>query len=171
MHQLNVTREIDASPDQVWGLLDNFADTWIYHPIVAQSESLGGQKTGLGAKRRCTMYDGKQVEECITRYAPEERSYEVTVTDAGRLPLDEMVLSITVYEGAEGHARVEMVGHMQPKYGPVGWLMAKLMMKRQFEKLLAQLIEGMEAHLKTGRVVEEGGRLGTPASRTRVKMA
>ena len=41
----------------------------------------------------------------------------------------------------------------QPKFGPVGWLMAKVMMEREFGRRLGLLIEGIEEHVRTGQPV------------------
>jgi hypothetical protein len=40
-----------------------------------------------------------------------------------------------------------------PKFGPVGWLMGKTVMKAQFRKTLGSVIHGLETHMRTGAVV------------------
>ncbi len=68
MHTFRVTRDLDHSATAVWELLANFADTYVYHPVVAFSESVNGQRTGLGAQRRCDLYSGGSVQERIVAY-------------------------------------------------------------------------------------------------------
>jgi len=42
-----------------------------------------------------------------------------------------------------------------PRFGPVGWLMAVMMMKPKFRHILGKVIDGLEVHVQTGEVVGE----------------
>ena len=48
---------------------------------------------------------------------------------------------------------VTVVGRFISKFGPLGWLMGNLMMKSMIRKTILKVITGMEAHIKTGKVV------------------
>ncbi len=41
----------------------------------------------------------------------------------------------------------------------MGWLMAKLMMEGQFKKNLSNVLQGLDDHIRTGKVVGKNGEL------------
>jgi hypothetical protein len=45
----------------------------------------------------------------------------------------------------------------QPKYGPLGWLMAQMIMKKQFANTLNRVLEGLDTHLQTGKIIGKNG--------------
>ena len=159
MHSLFVQKEINAPLHRTWPLLDNFADTYVYHPIVEKSEAVNGIKKGLGARRQCTMYDGNAVQEEIVKHSEHHHRYQVRVVDHGPFPMKHMELWVEVEPRGEQRCAVTYRGGFVPKYGVLGWLMAKIMMKPMFSKMLSQLIDGVETHLRTGKVVGKGGKV------------
>ncbi len=162
MHEFEVDKEIRGSIDTIWSIIDNFSDTWVYHPIVERSACVNGTRSGLGAQRECQMYDGGTVQERITAYDATERSYTMEVVEIGPFPLNRMVVTVKAEAGRDpNHTRVTYSGGFAPKFGPMGWLMAKTMMLGQFKKMMGQLIDGLEQHALTGRVVGKDGDLET----------
>ncbi|MBX2804164.1 MAG: SRPBCC family protein [Myxococcales bacterium] len=160
MHTFRVTKDIDHAATRVWPLLANFADTYVYHPVVEHSESVNGKRTGLGAQRRCDLYSGGSVQERIVAFREEDMRYRVEVVDHGPFPMEHMEVEIHVEPLPGDKSRVTYAGSFRPKYGPLGWLMAKTMMASQFDKLMGQLIDGVDQHLTTGRLVQRDGALG-----------
>lgn len=160
MHAFEVNKVIDGEVDAVWELVDRFADTWVYHPIVERSEALNGVDRGLGAERQCDLYGGGSVQERVVAHDASNRTYTVEVFDFGPMPLRQMSVTISVAPDGPNRSRVTYAGGFQPRFGAAGWVMAKVMMKGQFERMMGQLIDGIEAHLRTGREVQRGGALG-----------
>lgn len=157
MHEFEVSKEIKGSIEDVWRVLDAFSDTWVHHPVVEKSHSTNGKKGGLGARRQCVMYDGGKLEEQIVEYNPHDHSYKVEVVEMGPFPLKSMHVTITCVATGASNTRVIYKGGFDPKFGPMGWLMAKMMMVGQFEKMMGGLIDGLEKHLETGRTIGKGG--------------
>ena len=60
---------------------------------------------------------------------------------------------------SDDRTRVTFSMHFLPKFGLLGAIMARVMMKAQFRKLLSRVLEGLEVHLKTGAIVGPKGRL------------
>lgn len=150
MHEVDVTRPLEHDADAVWAVFDNFPDIATCHPVVATSESVNGQRTGVGARRRCTMQDGATVIEEIVAYDAAARTLSIRVVDHGPYPMSHMEVDVSVSPTDTG-CTVSFHSEFEPRYGPVGWLMAKTLMRGQFSKVLGQLVDGVDAHLRKGQ--------------------
>ncbi|MFN3200236.1 MAG: SRPBCC family protein [Bradymonadia bacterium] len=160
MPALTVSREMPFAAEKAWSLIDDFSNTWIYHPVVKHSQCTNGTPQGLGARRQCTMYSGGTVEEQVVRHDAEAMTTHIEVVVFGPFPLTHMGVTIEVDALAPDHCAVRYIADFTPKFGPLGWVMGHVAMKPNFKKMLTQLLAGIEAHLESGRVVEEGGTLG-----------
>lgn len=100
--------EINAAADKVWAVMGNFQDmSW--HPAVAKTEGTGGNDAG--ATRKLTLKSGGTIEEKITKYNKDGRSYgyEITAVDPKVLPVNNYSSTITVSEEG-GKSVVEWKG-------------------------------------------------------------
>jgi len=154
MHTVSVTKRIDASFEDVWSVLDDFGGIANYHPNIATSEIVAGPDTGKGATRECVFHDGGRVEEAIVSYAS-EGGYVVDFVDVGDLPLKENVVSIDADTIDDGTTSVTMTANFTPKFGPVGWVMATVMMKPRFRETFEETLEGLESYVQRRRTVGE----------------
>ena len=150
MHEVSVTREIDAPKTAIWQVLDDFGGVDKYNPGITRSGIVDGPDTGRGATRECLLNDGGRIEEEIIEYESGS-SYTVEFTDMGEFPLKENIVRISVTELDTSRTNVTMAARFTPKFGPLGWLMAKVMMKSRFEENFEGMLAGLEAHVKTGR--------------------
>lgn len=158
MHTVTATRTIDMPVATVWNAIDDVGNVYRFHPQVEHSQSINDVATGEGAKRQCDFYDGNTIREEVVESIPEQR--QVTkVFDVGPLPLKEVVGRMDLEPKDENSTGVTVNMSFVPKYGPVGWLMAKLMMNRQFRDLSEGILAGLDTHLQTG---ENVGPDGTP---------
>ena len=48
---------------------------------------------------------------------------------------------------------------VEPKVGPLGGLMAKVMMKPMLSKMFGKVLKSLEVHIRSGQKVGENGRL------------
>ena len=158
MHTAHVIKTIDVPFERAWAAIDDFGGIANFHPQVKSSPIINDIASGQGASRACHFYNGSSIKETITDYRP-ERGYTVQIIDMGSLPLKHAVGYIDAEPVGTNKTKVSFKMQFVPKFGPVGWLMAKLMMKPQFEKVLGQVIDGLGRHVQTGRVVGEKGVL------------
>lgn len=102
------TITINAPADKVWAIVANFQDmSW--HPAIAKTEGEGGNS--VGAKRKLTLASGGTIDEELTKYSAEKRSfaYEIKAVDVKVLPVNNYSSSITVSEEG-GKSVVEWKG-------------------------------------------------------------
>ena len=137
MHTVTVSRVINAPFSAVWDALDDFGRIHEFHPLVEASRITNGVPRGVDAQRECRFYNGATIRETITRHKPNE-SYRIQIVDPGPYPLREAYADVSAQDVGQGRTRVTFETNFQPKFGPVGWLMAQLMMKPQFRRACFQ---------------------------------
>ena len=152
MHLVSVNRKINKSANEVWQTLDNFRDVYKYHPHVKHSESINEVPTGIGAERTCHFEDGNKIKERIIGYE-KGKEYTVDVFDNGSFPLKKAVGRLKVVSLNNNESEVLFSMSFQPKFGPIGWIMAQMMMKNQFAKILSSVLEGLDKNLHSGEVI------------------
>jgi len=154
MHTVSVTRTIEAPLRDVWAVLDDFGGVARYNPDVETSWIVDGPDTGEGATRACRFYDGGRVEERIRDYE-RDSGYTVEFIDVGEMPLKENVVSLALEDHAEAETTVTMTATFTPKYGPLGWVMGKLLMESKFRETFENVLDGLDTHVRTGQRIGE----------------
>lgn len=157
MQTVTVRKELDHDAESVWCVLDDFGSVYKYNPGVRMSEIVGEKVTGLGAQRICHFYDGTSVKETVIRYTP-DRGYSLSLSDFS-LPLKRAAGHFTLMPLGAGKSVLSITLEFEPRFGPAGWLMAKLTMRPALKRALNGLTKGLEDHLETGRLVGEKGEL------------
>ncbi|NOR70748.1 MAG: hypothetical protein GQ532_13815 [Methylomarinum sp.] len=157
MHSVQVTREMNSDTKTIWKFLDDFGSVYKYNPGIEKSKILGSQKTGLGAKRQCYFYDGSSLKEKIIQYE-EGRSYAFDLYDFP-MPLKTATSHFELTPINSNKSKISITLKFVPKFGPIGWLMGKLLMRPMLTKALKGLTKGLDDHIRTGQVVGSKGEL------------
>lgn len=144
MHRASVSKNMQVTPEQAWDALNDFGGIHKYHPLVNTSPIINGKSSGLGAERVCNFHDGNAIKERIVDYT-ENQGYSVDIIDPGKFPLKSAVAHITITPASDHTTDINFAMEFQPKFGPIGWAMGKLIMEKQFEKILGNVVDNMEA--------------------------
>ena len=143
------TREIDATPEEVWAVLGRFMHIDEFHPAVASVDPLTTETEGVGAKRHCDFTDGTSVDEEVVSWEP-NHMYRVRMTEFS-MPLKEAFAELSVEPLGEGRARAKMAMEFQPKYGPIGWLMGQTMIKMMTRKIFDVTLRALDRQVHANR--------------------
>ncbi|MCZ6857013.1 MAG: SRPBCC family protein [Gemmatimonadetes bacterium] len=162
MHTVTVTREMDHDVSDVWKLLDEFGAIARYNPGVESAEIVSAAATGMGAQRICHFYDGTSLKETIVRYEP-GRGYSFDLSNF-ELPLKQATSHFDLARISNGRSRITVTLEFIPKFGPLGWVMGKVMMRPMLLRALRDLTRGLDDHMRTGAIVGKGGALLAPAA-------
>jgi len=160
MHTVSVSAEIQAPAEKIWQVLDDFGNIAAFNPMVESSPITNTIPTGIGAERVCHFYDGTSIREIITDYEP-GTSYKVELADFS-LPLKRAAVRLSVASLDASQSQVTMQIDFEPKFGPVGWLMATVMMKPMLKSGFAKVLQGLGEHVRTGKIVGQNGVLLDP---------
>ena len=127
MHNVTVTREMDHDVTDVWKLLDEFGAIARYNPGVESAEIVSPEATGMNAERICHFYDGTSLKETIVRYEAGQ-GYSFVLTNF-ELPLKQATSHFDLTRIRDGRTRLTVRLEFIPKFGPLGWVMGKVMMR------------------------------------------
>jgi hypothetical protein len=156
MFQVEVNHKINAPAEKVWQTIDKFGQVYTYHPLVKHSKSINDLPTGQGAERTCHFEDGNIIKERIINYE-DNKKYQVEIYDPGKFPLQKAIGTLEVRSDDKARSNVTFIMDFQPKFGPIGWLMAHMVMKKQFSKILSKVLQGLDTHIQTGQIVGKSG--------------
>ena len=155
MSHAKFTRKMNLPAKRVWEAINDHGGVYKFHPFVETSPLLSSNNSGLGAKRRCDFYDKTSVVEEVIRWE-NGKSLTVVLTE-GSMPFSRAEATLRVVSTGENSSDASIEMDYDVKYGAVGWLMNKLMIRRKMEGLFATVLEGLERHGKTGALIGQGG--------------
>jgi carbon monoxide dehydrogenase subunit G len=156
MHRVSVRRVIEAPSEDVWAVLEDFGGVASYNPGVLDSGIVAGPETGEGATRYCELDEGGRIEEKIVAYEPGE-GYEVDFTDTGDFPMAEMRAEMWVESLGDERSEVTMAADYEPKFGPLGWVLAKVMMNSKLKESFEETLEGLDEYVTSNAADGESG--------------
>jgi len=138
---------IAAPREKVWAILTDLGALDAYDPTVANAEVTSAQLSGVGASRKVDMADGRHwFSEEMTLCEPTERlAFELT---ACNFPISSLRHSYEVESVGEG-TRVSQRMEYTVKYGPLGVLMDKLVLRRQSDAGIKKFFAGLKEHAES----------------------
>lgn len=150
--QVQRTHLVHAPLAPTWTAVSEMEAVVDWHPNVARARILSDHSSGVGAARRVEFQDGNSVVETVI----EESEGEFTTIEMTELPLlDKAVVTIRMKGTSSDETEVTFSVDYRVKYGPIGWLMGMLMMKRAFKKIFGISLAGLAYHLETGKLVTD----------------
>ncbi len=141
---------IDASAEKAWGVLADFGGVSKWAPTITESRSLTEANGGVGARRTCTHVKMGQLEEVIVEWE-EGRRYSYDFTRGLPMPMRSLINDWSVESDGDG-AVVTLRQNFQTKFGPLGWLMERLVLRRMMDKEITVTLAGLKYHTETGEI-------------------
>ena len=137
---------VNASVDELWIVLSDLEALDKYDPTVKTSTIISSQRTGLNAKRKVLMRDGKNwFEEKVTEFEP-GRSLCYQLTDCS-FPIEGLRHSYRFKPTPSG-TEVEQVMEYTVKFGLLGRLLDRMMIRKQTSAGIQKFFAGLKAHVE-----------------------
>ena len=135
---------INASIEKVWAMLTDLELLEQYDPTVKKSTLVSAEKTGLGAKRKVLMLDGKNwFDEKVTAYKTnEELTYQLTDCS---FPIKGLKHSYS-FEKVGNQTKVKQVMEYTVKFGLLGKLLDVLMIRKQSDSGIKKFFSGLKSY-------------------------
>ena len=148
------TTTVDAPREEVWAVLADIGSISKWSPGVMRSHSTSTETNGEGATRHCEIAGPGGKTGTLEERAFEWREGEGFKIDIyeSNLPLKSNVVTFSLEDAGSG-TRVSVSPNYVLKFGPIGVLMDKMMVKRQFEQGMEGLLAGLKYHVETGNEV------------------
>ncbi|SMR70762.1 Polyketide cyclase / dehydrase and lipid transport [Aliiroseovarius halocynthiae] len=149
MIQIERTRKIGATPEAVWAELSRFMHLDDIAPLVVKVDALTDFREGLGARRRAHFDNGTSLVEEVVDWQP-NREMTIHCSDLEPLPLKALETIIRVEPLPNGRSKTVWNTQFQVKFGPFGWLMGQLLMRRPFNTVVGGNLKGLEKRVISG---------------------
>lgn len=159
--ELNGELLIEASKERVWEALGDFGNNYLWNPAVVHSHSTSEAPNGVGATRHCDLTISKaSIEERVVGWV-ENEEMRIEIFDGRRTPpFKEAWGRITLEEVPDGGGTLtKMRIHYDLKYGILGGVFDRFMVRTQYGKGLKLALAGLKYHVETGKPVEKGTRV------------
>ena len=133
---------INAPIEKIWSLLTDLEMLDKYDPTVKKATLISTEKTGVGAKRKVNMLDGKNwFDEKVTVYKPnEDLTYQLTDCT---FPMKDLKHSYS-FEKIGTQTRVKQVMEYTVKFGLFGKLLDALMIRKQSDSGIKKFFSGLK---------------------------
>jgi len=133
----------NCSPKQVWALLGDLEAVQRYNPTVRSASIQGTQRSGVGTMRSCELVSKGRVVERVTHWE-DGRAVGLEVAESD-WPIHFMRW-VTRVEPDGDATRITQELEYKVKFGPLGWLLDKLVMKRKLTTILDSVFASLVQH-------------------------
>ncbi|MFZ1530068.1 MAG: SRPBCC family protein [Ferruginibacter sp.] len=137
---------VNASLDRVWNILTDLELLEKFDPTVKQSTLVSTDKSGIGAKRKVYMLDGKNwFDEKITVFKPNE-ALTYQLTDCS-FPIKGLQHSYS-FEKIGNQTKVKQVMEYTVKFGLIGKLLDAIMIRKQSDTGIKKFFAGLKNYVE-----------------------
>ncbi len=150
-HHVETTYRVHATKEHVWGILRDFSSIERFSSKVKSSPLVGESREGLGTKRLCTFYDKSTVLEEIIEYQ-EGENLRIELSEYS-MPLKSLVAHMSVKRVDDQSCDATFGMEYVVKFGPLGCLMGKILMKPMMKGVTKDVLRGLAFHAVTGQNV------------------
>lgn len=138
--------KINAPLEKVWNVLADLEAVQYYNPLVVQTRYTSDNREGVGASRHCDFKPKGFSQERVTDWIPRQL-LGMEVVDSS-FPM--RFTKWKTHLAAEGKGtRVTQDLEYGMKFGLLGELLNKLMMKKKYDGILAEIFTGLKNHVET----------------------
>jgi ribosome-associated toxin RatA of RatAB toxin-antitoxin module len=138
---------VNANIDKVWAMFTDLELLDKYDPTVKKSTLVSTEKTGIGAKRKVHMLDGKNwFDEKVTVFKPNE-ALTYQLTDCS-FPIAGLQHSYR-FEKIGNQTKVKQVMEYTVKFGLFGKLLDSMMIRKQSDNGIKKFFAGLKSYAET----------------------
>lgn len=144
------TLTIDAPKNEVWDVLADFNNVYTWAPSVEHSAGLNDKYQQVGSGRVCSVKGFGEITEKVTEWQ-DQQLFAFTVEASG--PLNNALSHWQLSDSANGKTKITVTLKYDVKFGVLGSLLHALVMKKQLNKTLTQILSALKTRVETGKLV------------------
>ena len=145
--KITSTAHIYASKKEVWDVLKFPGNIAAFHPLIKKSFMTTPAESGLDAKRHCDLLPMGVMEEVITDWK-EGEAFTMEVIGGKMLPPHHFMQGRIYIKEMAKHTEVNFELSYRLKFGMMGRLMDRLLIRPQFEKAPAKYVQGLKEYVE-----------------------
>ena len=139
MPEFTITRQVEATPETVWDVLDRFGDIAQWSPGVKSSELTSDGPVREGATRHCDFAPFGGVNERIDTYIPNQRM-TINLYETFKLPINGAIADFKIAAQGDGTALTIDYSYEPNRVGRV----AKGSTEKQMQKGISGLADDLQ---------------------------
>lgn len=143
---------INAPKEKVWAIIADLGGVQNFHPGVKKSYYTSANKKGIEASRVCELLPIGSVEESAVQWH-EGEGYVLQIFPLEKAPPFKKAFGRFTLKKDGQRTCVIFTVEYSLKFGPIGRLMNKLLVKPQFRKVVPAVLTGLKHYTETGEVV------------------
>lgn len=150
MIRIEKSIETDLPPQMIWAVLADYPNVYRWAPMVLASRQASPEATGEGAARTCQVPGFGSLTETVRQWDDGEGfsfDWEATGPVKGGRSRWEV-------QGHGAGSRVSVRVDAETRYGPLGALMGHTVLRFMMGRILADALQGLVHHVRTGEVVD-----------------
>jgi uncharacterized membrane protein len=140
--------KIEAPIEEVWQVLADVGTISLWNPGVVDSHLLSDETEGLGSARHCDLGGKNYLKEQVVEWEYCRR-LTMRVVDTN-MPMESADIRFTL-ERVGDDTLVTVSPEYELKYGFVGAIMDRLMVRKSYAKGMDSLLAGLKDYVESGR--------------------
>jgi len=145
--------ELNIAKERAWEIIADLGGIVNFHPFVTNSYYTSDSLAGEGAARVCEFGPSQVINErAIAWNDGENFTLDISFIKGPKPPVNYLHGTMGVRETANGSA-VYLEIEYQTKFGPIGAIMDRMMMRPQYEKLIDGVMKGLRHYTDSGETV------------------
>ena len=140
---------IAASVERVWAALADLEAVQEYNPTVKDARYTSTHREGVGVSRRCDLIPKGWVTERVTAWEP-KAALALELCEH-QWPVEFMRWRTELTSDGNG-TRVQQRLEYQVKFGLLGALLDRLVMRRKLDLAIGAVFDGLKRYVETGSV-------------------
>ena len=151
MGRFSIQVRIDAPKEKVWEVLADLGGIYKWNPGVSHSHSTSESSGGEGATRHCDLHNPKGYLEERAFHWRDGEGFKIDVYESN-FPIRRNIVEFSVEADGSGTI-VKVALDYALKFGLLGSLMDRLLLRRRFKKGMTDLLAGLKYHVETDKLV------------------
>jgi hypothetical protein len=146
MRRLTENIDIGATPDAVWGVLNDFGGVAQWAPFLRSASLVGDLEHGVGSYRVMRHYWGFRLEESVVEWKDHEGyAFEVLIVP---FPIGEVRESWSL-KGGNPHVTVTSTVSYGMRLGPVGAFLDWVLVRHLIRREMRAGLKGLRAYVES----------------------
>jgi len=150
MIHLERNLDMNASPEAIWAEIGRYMEIDDFSPYIVSVDALTDGEDGMGSIRRNNFDNGSSMVEEVIQWTP-NKGYRVRSSEFGSNPMTEMTAELAIKPASKGKSKMSWSIDYRMKYGPLGWLMGQIMVKRFMSKVIDTNLKALDDKVQSNQ--------------------